>query len=96
MALYLISYDIDHKHEDEYQPLWDLLEKWKAQKVLFSEWILVAKAGTATKLAEAICNAVSLKPKDRLLVQEVGQDAAWLNLMIKDDAFQAYLLKARF
>lgn len=34
MALYMISYDIDESHQKEYEPLWALLKKWKAVRVL--------------------------------------------------------------
>jgi hypothetical protein len=41
-------------------------------------------SGSAMRLVEIITEAVPLKDKDRLLVQEVAQDAAWLNLELPD------------
>jgi CRISPR/Cas system-associated endoribonuclease Cas2 len=93
LALYLISYDIDEKNSEEYEPLWTLLEKWKAIKVLYSEWVVVAKPNLAQKIANAILQ-LPLKDSDRLLVQEVTQDAAWWNLKISDNDFQEFLTSA--
>jgi hypothetical protein len=38
MALYLLSYDLRKKQESEYQTLWDELAKFKAARVLESDW----------------------------------------------------------
>jgi CRISPR/Cas system-associated endoribonuclease Cas2 len=84
MALYMVSYDIAEQDSSEYDPLWSLLVDWKAHRVQYSQWVLVAAPGSAMRLAEIITEAVPLKDKDRLLVQEVAQDAAWLNLELPD------------
>ena len=91
MALYLISYDIDEKNND-YTKLYALLEDWKAAKVLFSEWLVISDEGAKT-LADAI--AAVIEAGDRILVQEVTQDAAWLNLRMNDDSFRKWLEYAR-
>jgi hypothetical protein len=94
MALYMISYDIDEDHKDKYQPLFDLLKKWGAEEVLFSQWVVMAPKASAQVMAEEIDGAISLTGTDRLLVQEVGKDAAWNNLKITDAKFIEWLKKA--
>lgn len=84
MPLYMISYDIAEQDSAEYEPLWALLNEWKAERVLYSQWVLVSGPKSAMKLADAILAAVPLKQKDRLLVQEVTQDIGWWNLEIPD------------
>ena len=93
MALYLISYDINEKNRDEYEALWDELKSLKATKILFSEWVVVASAGSAGTLYNAL--TIYINPNDRLLVQEVLGDAYWDKLLISDDAFRRLLQNAR-
>lgn len=94
MALYLISYDIAEKDRNEYQPLWDLLARWRAARVLYSEWVVVDEApGMAKQMADEIWKI--LQPQDRLLVQEVTRDAAWANLRVSDDTYIAWLGSCR-
>ena len=47
MALFLVSYDINHKNENEYPNLWASLKKWGAIKILYSEWIIGGDRQTA-------------------------------------------------
>jgi CRISPR/Cas system-associated endoribonuclease Cas2 len=95
MALYLISYDINHKNENEYPNLWANLEKWGAIKILFSEWVMIADMGKAATIYEELSPAI--KKNDRLLVQEIGRDCAWDRLLISDDKFRELVVKyARF
>lgn len=86
MALYLISYDINEKDAFEYQPIYDLLQIWKAKRILYSEWILVSQVGQAEYIYGELAQLI--QPKDRLLVQEVMKDAYWDKLMISDDEFR--------
>jgi thioredoxin-like negative regulator of GroEL len=92
MALYLISYDISQKDAAEYQSLWDHLKKIGAVKILYSEW-LVARG--STDAAASIYNEIAplTKLPDRLLVQEVTQNAAWDKLLIDDERFRNLLRK---
>jgi len=95
VALYMISYDIDEQHPDKYRPLMDLLKKWGAQEVLFSQWVVKAPQASAQLMADEIDKAITLTGTDRLLVQEVGKDASWKNLKISDDKFIEWLKLAR-
>jgi hypothetical protein len=94
MALYLISYDIAEKDSAEYQPLWDLLRSIGAVKILYSEWVVLDDAGMATTIYNRI--APLTRQADRLLVQEMGQNAAWDKLLISDEAFRKLARSARF
>ena len=94
MALYLISYDISEKDAAEYQPLWDLLKRIGAVKILYSEWVVAADADEASEIYNKI--APLTKPSDRLLVQEMGMNATWDKLLIRDEAFRKLLRSARF
>jgi hypothetical protein len=91
MPLFLISYDIDTKDKDEYEPLWALLKKIGAVKILYSEWVVVGSVNGAEKIYDQIFPI--LKEADRLLVQEVSQNAFWDKLLITDEAF-AKLVRA--
>ena len=91
----MVSYDIADQNSSEYDPLWMLLTQWKAQRVLFSQWAVIAASDSATKLAETIAETVSLKNQDRLLVQEVTQDASWINLELPDSQAVIVLAAAR-
>ena len=91
----MISYDIAEQNSSEYDPLWSLLVQLKAQRVLYSQWVVIATSGSATKLADTIAEAVPLKKQDRLLVQEVTQDASWINLELPDSQAVIVLAAAR-
>lgn len=90
MALFLVSYDINHKNESEYPELWALLRKWGATKILFSEWVVAGQAGHAAQIYKEL--SPTIKQNDRLLVQEVGRDCAWDRLLITDDAFRQLVI----
>jgi hypothetical protein len=95
MAVFLVSYDINHKNEDEYPKLWSLLEKWGATKILYSEWLIIAQQGAAIAIYRELSPAI--KTNDRLLVQEVGRDCAWDRLLISDAEFNTIVTtNARF
>ena len=94
MALYLISYDVSSKNHD-YQSLWDRLAQLKAVRILYSEWLLPrSNTGIALDLANDLSKHI--EAGDSLLVQEVGQDAAWVKLKISDDAMSKLLSACRF
>jgi hypothetical protein len=90
MPLYLASYDIQEKHHDEYQELWDYFDQLKAVKILYSEYAVPFPDG-AMDLAKKINN--HLRPNDRLLVCELfnGDPIAWSSLLIETAAFQNLL-----
>jgi hypothetical protein len=94
MALYLISYDIAEKNHD-YQSLWDRLEELQATKILYSEWLYPhGNAGMAKPVADDLLDHMA--KGDSLLVQEVGADAAWVDLKISDDTMRALAGNCRF
>lgn len=93
MALYLISYDISEQDQFEYQGLWDKLKEIGAVRILYSEWLRVGSTGQANAIYQAV--APKTQKKDRLLVQEVTNDAAWDKLLIPDDEFRKLLQSAR-
>ncbi len=93
MALFLISYDINHKNENEYPDLWALLKQWGATRILYSEWVVSGQTGYAAQIYDEL--SPTIKQNDRLLVQEVGRDCAWDRLMITDDAFRQVLSNCR-
>lgn len=91
MALYLISYDINEKDAFEYEGLWAKLREIGATRILYSEWVV--KGNSSHSIYDKV--AVTIQDKDRLLVQEVTDDAIWDKLLISDSAFQKLLLSAR-
>ena len=93
MALYLISYDISKEDAPEYDGLWAALRKIGAKKILYSEWVVVAAVGQARAIYNQI--APQTKLPDRLLVQELTNDAVWDKLLISDADFQTLCQSAR-
>jgi hypothetical protein len=91
MAVFLVSYDINHKNESEYEDLWALLEQWGAVKILFSEWIIIGQPGAASGIYNELSPVI--KSNDRLLVQGVGRDCAWDRLLISDDRFRQIVMQ---
>ena len=89
MALYLISYDISMKDAAEYQTLWDHLKKIGAVKILYSEWLVSGGVNQAAAIYNEIAPLTKLP--DRLLVQEITQNAAWDKLLIDDERFRKML-----
>lgn len=86
MALYLISYDINESDAFEYKPLWHLLGTMGAKRILFSEWVLSSEAIHASVIYDQLAPLVQLK--DRLLVQEIANNAAWDKLIIGNDEYK--------
>jgi hypothetical protein len=93
MALYLISYDINEKDAFEYDALWARLKQLGAERILYSEWILIDEVDRAGAIYKEI--APKTQKKDRLLVQEVTKDAQWDQLLIPDEIFRKFLQSAR-
>jgi len=92
MALYLVSYDISEK-DAAYKPLRDFFKRIGAVNILSSGWLVKREPGAANNLYDQIV-ALDVRP-GRLLVQEVGADAAWDKLLITDDDFKTRLRSAR-
>lgn len=93
MALYLISYDINEKDAFEYDALWAKLKSLGAVRILYSEWAISAEVGKSTAIYNEV--AKTIQGKDRLLVQELTNDATWDKLLITDDAFRKLAQNAR-
>jgi hypothetical protein len=62
-------------------------------KVLESVWVVEAPMGQANELAGQLRDTI--KGSDRLLVIEVTNDAASLNLLVKEEVFNATLVGAQ-
>lgn len=92
MSLFLASYDIEEKHRDEYQALWNYFSNLNAVRILYSEFA-VPFNGHAIDLANEI--TAHLRSGDRLLVCELfdGKSGtrAWRRLMIGDEVFRKLL-----
>jgi hypothetical protein len=93
MALYLISYDVAKEDAPEYEALWQHLRTIGAKKILYSEWAVVAGNGQARAIYDRIAPLTRLP--DRLLVQELTNEAVWDKLLIPDAEFQAMCRSAR-
>jgi CRISPR/Cas system-associated endoribonuclease Cas2 len=87
MALYLISYDISEKDAFEYDALWEKLRSMGAKRILYSEWVVPNNATHASAVYDQIAPLV--QGKDRLLVQEIANNAAWDKLMMENEAFKS-------
>jgi hypothetical protein len=91
MALYLISYDIPAKNENDYQLLWDLLSKLGGTRILYSQWVILSDYQSASDLCEQI--KPLLHDGDGLLVNAIVTGTCnWNNVRISDDDFTALLL----
>jgi CRISPR/Cas system-associated endoribonuclease Cas2 len=91
MALYLISYDINESDAFEYKPLWHKLGTMGAQRILYSEWVVPSDANNATAIYDQIAPLIQVK--DRLLVQEIANNAAWDKLIMSNETFKALCTK---
>ena len=89
MALFLISYDINEKDAFEYDALWNNLKDMGAQRILYSEWIVSGRS--SIDVYDQI--APLMQRKDRLLVLEITNNAAWDKLLISDDSFRAWIAR---
>jgi hypothetical protein len=85
MALYMVSYDLD-KPGQNYPALIKRLQEFLAQRILFSQWLMVHTASP-----EAIRNDLQrfMDANDRIIVSELKNHAAWQGLMISNEAVQA-------
>jgi hypothetical protein len=72
MALYAISYD-QHRDRD-YTPVWTLLHRWGAQRVLESLW-LANLQGSAGEVRETIRQTT--KNEDSIVVIELKPGSQW-------------------
>ena len=93
MALYLVSYDIADKDKFEYEPLWAKLNALRATRILYSEWVVASGTGEAEGIYGEIAPLTTIN--DRLLVQELTQDARWDKLLVSDEVFRGLLQHAR-
>jgi hypothetical protein len=84
MNKYLISYDLD-KPDQDYSKLIKELERLRAFKILYSEWILRSDS-SAVQLRDHL-NAF-IGASDMLLVVGLTGEAAWTRLMVTNDRFK--------
>lgn len=90
MALYLVSYDLDKPGQD-YPDLIARLKQFGAQRVLYSEWLMVNNASS-----QAIRDDLLrfMDSNDRLFVAELKNNAAWQRLMIEGSAVLGFYKNA--
>lgn len=80
---YLISYDLIAPGKD-YKPLWAALYGMGAVRVLDSEWTVNRYGTTPLELANIV--AANMDKNDRLLVTEMPDNYAMMNLLEKPKA----------
>jgi hypothetical protein len=90
VALYLISYDINEKDSFEYEGLW---VEARGTRGGADSLLRVGNEERRRQGGRAI--APLTQKKDRLLVQEITNDAVWDKLLITDGAFQSLITNAR-
>lgn len=84
---YLISYDLD-KPGQEYHPLIARLRELRAQKVLYSEWLL-RSTSSAREIRDDLKRLID--GNDMLFVVALTGEAAWTSLMIGDESVKKLL-----
>ena len=85
--VYLISYDLIGKGEDDYPQLIEALKKDGAVRILYSEWLVQSNdraVGVASRYAKLLDN------NDRLFVCEVTQNSAYLRLQNEESAKKVF------
>jgi hypothetical protein len=82
MTAYLVSYDLDKPGQD-YHRLIGELERLKAKRVLYSEWIFNSTS-SAAQIRDHLRGFTDAN--DMLLVLTLTGEAAWTQLMITDQA----------
>jgi hypothetical protein len=96
VGVYLIGYDLRHKHIADYKELFEAIQNISSDwwHCLDSTW-LIAHPGTADliwkALAPHIHNATNKQTGDKLLVAQVIKDAQWT--LSFDERCHAWLLK---
>jgi hypothetical protein len=87
MGVFLISYDLDKPGQD-YHRLIKELERLRAVKVLFSEW-LFKSTSSAVQIRDYLQGFVDAN--DMLLIVQLTGAAAWTKLMINHEAVKQAL-----
>jgi hypothetical protein len=80
---YLVSYDLMSPGKN-YEPLWAALRELGAVRVLDSEWAVTLYNTTPLKVANYV--AQFMDANDRLLVTEMPDNYAFMNLIAKPKA----------
>lgn len=84
--LYLVSYDLKVPGKD-YPPLIAALTRLQGVKILLSTWLVPSDA-SAADLREHIQQEGRLDSSDRLFAGELKNHAAWVRLLVSDEAVQ--------
>lgn len=87
MKVYLISYDLDKPGQD-YPRIIQELERLRAVKILYSEWIFRSDS-SAEQIRDHLKGFVD--SNDMLLVVTLTGEAAWTSLMVTTDKFKECL-----
>lgn len=97
MPLYAVTYDIDVNHKDKYAPLLEKLRDIEAKEILDSVWIYAHPGSLMANPIAVDLKTHLLRPGDRLLVIEVGQDAGCTDLLtMTANDLLSWLRQARF
>ena len=75
MALYFLSYDLHKEPEDEYKKLWDELRKFKAVRILESDWCFKRLNTNAEGLRDHFLQF--MHARDWLFIAEVADWASY-------------------
>ena len=94
MALYLLTFTVRDEGRD-IGPLAENMRQRVAVQVLPSAWLLSAPEGKARQICNDLLTSELLKGDDRLLVQEVGSDAGWINLYAQPSDVERFRKLAR-
>jgi hypothetical protein len=81
MKMYRIGYDLD-KPGQEYHPLITRLRALGAERVLESDWLLKNTA-SASEIRDDLKRFID--SNDRLLVTTLTGEAAWSNLLLRNE-----------
>ena len=77
--LYLISYDIRTSRSEDYQDLYDELERIGAERILRSQWVVRRKNTNADRLCKRLLRHLP-GPNDRLLIVCLDDTTAWASV----------------
>jgi CRISPR/Cas system-associated endoribonuclease Cas2 len=76
MASYLVSYDLDKPPQKaDYHPLVKRIKAWGGERVLYSEWLIIANDTTSVTLRDDLQQFIDAS--DGLIVVKLTGEGAW-------------------